>query len=163
MKNTVYKFAPQSFICCTGNIEISGTTNFKGLFVGDEIFMNTAKLKSGEEGILWLAGYGEVRDMELKEGESLKIDNGVLLIMPDSVNYKVERIGSVGASILGGEGIFMMKINGPASFKVCTKSVDALRNYIYGVATTAIDHEKPIIPSGSASLKLGGEGFNLSF
>jgi hypothetical protein len=85
--------------------------------------------------------------------------------MPDNINYKIEKIGSIGASILGGEGIFMMKINGPANFKVCTKSVDALRNYVYGVATTAVERESKSSGGNNSGfgVKIGDDGFKLSF
>jgi uncharacterized protein (TIGR00266 family) len=80
-----------------------------GLFGGEGF--NLQRLSG--TGMAFVEIDGEVSEVELKEGEILKVDTGSLALFEPSVNYDVELVRGVRNIMFGGEGMFLAVMKGP--------------------------------------------------
>lgn len=64
-------------------------------------------------GTVWLELAGEVTEYELKERQTLKLDQGHLGVMEPSVDFDLTRVKGVKNVLFGGEGLFLASVMGP--------------------------------------------------
>lgn len=128
-----YRLSQNSFLASTENIEISYTTQFKGLFgIGqDEGFLlPVAKCISGTKGYIWLCSYGTFNIKKIAQNDSIIIDNGLFLACDNKIQYEVIKIGkSYISSFLNGEG-FGMQFKGPCDIYIQSKNLLGFFNLI---------------------------------
>ena len=60
-----------------------------------------------------LSTVGTVVERELAAGEVLHVDTGCLAAMMPTVEFDLERAGSIKSMIFGGEGVFFARLTGP--------------------------------------------------
>jgi uncharacterized protein (AIM24 family) len=153
-----YIFPDKTFLCCTGNVEIGAATKLKGLIFGLNFIINAAKVKPGTgEGVVWVSGYGGAQKIDLAAGESLKVQPGLLLMMPSTTDISVASVGSIGATFLGGEGLYMSKITGPTTIWLSNKSIQDFNYHIREIARDVVKENNK--KGGAAG---GGGGFQIT-
>lgn len=101
-----------SFLCAARGVQVGIHFQQKvmtGLFGGEGFIMQ--KLEG--DGWVFVHAGGTVVERELKDGEVLHVDTGCLAAMMPTVDFDLERAGSVKSMIFGGEGVFFAKLTGP--------------------------------------------------
>lgn len=78
-------------------------------FGGEGFFLQ--KVEGNGKAFLEFAG--EITEFELGEGQSLDVDPGYVAAFAPSVNYDIRRVKGVTNMVFGGEGIFLINLEGP--------------------------------------------------
>ncbi len=101
-----------SFLCAARGVQVGIHFQQKvmtGLFGGEGFIMQ--KLEG--DGWVFVHAGGTVVERDLAPGEILHVDTGCLAAMMPSVDFDLERAGSVKSMVFGGEGVFFAKLTGP--------------------------------------------------
>lgn len=98
----------------------------KGIF-GTELFM----LKATGNGIVFVNAYGGIIKKDLKEGESMTLDNYHLVALSANTDYTISKFGGIKSTILGGEGL-VTTIRGPSTVYFQTKNLKELMDLVSG-------------------------------
>ena len=92
-----------SFLCAAKGISIGIAFQRKigvGLFGGEGFIMQRLQ----GDGIAFVHAGGMLHELQLKPGETLRVDTGCLVAMQPSVNYDIQFVGGVKTALFGGEG-----------------------------------------------------------
>lgn len=123
----VYRLSRNCFLASTGNIEISFTTQMKGIFdIGQEegFILPTAVCKSKGYGYIWICAFGSLEKIVVPKNDFLIIDNGAFLACKNNSQFELSKLGkSLFSSFFGGEG-FGMKFVGPVEIFIQTKNIN---------------------------------------
>jgi uncharacterized protein (TIGR00266 family) len=93
-----------SYICSTPNLEISSNVRLGGLLTGYGIsFVNISA--SETDGIVWGAAFGNVIEKNIKPGDSLIIDNGVIMGFEANTEIKTDVMRGFTSMLFSGEGL----------------------------------------------------------
>ena len=126
---TGHIFNKDSLICYTNNLELNTKFSLKNFFMdegyGQIKFIN----KSQKRGMVWVAAYGGFNKVNLKEGESLNIDNGYFLESNENIDYSISSAGGLKTTLLGGEGL-LMKFKGPCEFYIKGNNLNTFIDYL---------------------------------
>jgi len=101
-----------SFLCAAKGISIGIAFQRKigvGLFGGEGFIMQRLQ----GDGLAFVHAGGMLHALELKPGETLRVDTGCLVAMQPSVNYDIQLVGGVKTALFGGEGLFFATLTGP--------------------------------------------------
>lgn len=101
-----------SFLCAAKGVSIGIFFQKKimtGLFGGEGFIMQ--KLEG--DGLAFVHAGGTIMERTLASGEKLHVDTGCVVAFEPSVSFDIERAGNIKTSLLGGEGIFVAKMEGP--------------------------------------------------
>ena len=82
-----------------------------GLFGGEGFLLQ----KMSGNGMAFAEIDGEVFEMDLKEGEKMKVDTGAIAMFEPSIKYDVQMVKGVKNMLFGGEGLFLASISGTGS------------------------------------------------
>ena len=101
------------FLAATANVDytferVKGAANI--LFGGTGFFID--KFHSRGDGILWLHGYGNVFEKELKLGESIDVEPGGWLYKDPRVHMETN-IARLSTGLLGGFSLMLNRFTGP--------------------------------------------------
>jgi len=122
-----YRISRNSFLASTGNIQISFTFQFKGIFnIGQDegFFLPIATCVGEEYGYIWLCAFGNLEKIIIPERDYLIIDNGIFLACNNNIQYSISKLGkSLFSSFFSGEG-FGMKFIGYAEIYIQTKNIN---------------------------------------
>lgn len=80
-----------------------------GLFGGEGFIMQ----RLTGDGLTFVHAGGMMAQMELKAGETLRVDTGCLVALTPTVQYEVQFVGKVKTALFGGEGLFFATVTGP--------------------------------------------------
>ncbi|MCA9923005.1 MAG: TIGR00266 family protein [Anaerolineales bacterium] len=80
-----------------------------GIFGGEGFILQ----KLTGPGIGWVEIAGEVREYELKPGQTMRVDPGHIAMYEPSVNYDIARVKGAKNILFGGEGLFLATLTGP--------------------------------------------------
>lgn len=80
-----------------------------GLFGGEGFIMQ--KLEGN--GWVFVHMGGTLRKIELSAGETLHVDTGCLAAMTASIDYDIQKAGSIKTMLFAGEGLFLAHLTGP--------------------------------------------------
>jgi len=80
-----------------------------GLFGGEGFILQRLR----GDGIALVHAGGALHQMELAEGETLRLDTGCLVAFQPSIDYDVQFAGNVKTALFGGEGMFLATLKGP--------------------------------------------------
>jgi len=97
----------------------------KGLF-GQNLFM----IKTLGEGNLFINTFGAIDKHDLKEGESIVVDNFHLAALSTTCQYKVRMFGGLKSTLLGGEGL-VTDVTGPGEVYVQTKNPREFADWLW--------------------------------
>ena len=64
-------------------------------------------------GTVWLEIAGELTEYDLKQGQTLKVDQGHLAVMEPAVDFDISRVKGLKNVLFSGEGLFMASVSGP--------------------------------------------------
>lgn len=93
-----------SYICSTPNLEISSNIRMGGLLTGYGIsFVNISAPES--DGIVWGAAFGNVIEKNIKPGDSLVIDNGVIMGFEAHTEIHTDVMRGFTSMLFSGEGL----------------------------------------------------------
>ena len=94
-----------SYICSTPGLTISTNVRFGGLLMGYGLtFVDVHAEK--EDGIVWAASFGNCIERTLKPGDSIKVDNGIIMAFERDTGIHTNFVGKNFTSFLfSGEGL----------------------------------------------------------
>lgn len=101
-----------AFLCAAKGVSVGIAFQRRvmtGLFGGEGFIMQ--KLEG--DGFAFIHCGGCVVERELADGEVIHIDTGCVAAYTASVDFDLERAGSVKSMIFGGEGVFFARLRGP--------------------------------------------------
>jgi uncharacterized protein (TIGR00266 family) len=122
-----------SFLCAAKGVAISIAFQKKigvGLFGGEGFIMQRLQ----GDGLCFVHAGGMLTEMQLRPGETLRVDTGCLVALQPTVNYDVQFVGSVKTAIFGGEGIFFATLTGPGHVWLQSLPLSRLADRIYKAA-----------------------------
>jgi len=99
-----FNFVSDSYICSTVNLDVKTNIRFGGLILGYGLtFVNVKAINDNE--LVWCSSFGNVIEIILNPGESIKIDNGVLLGFDADIAINTKLIGGFTTTLFSGEGL----------------------------------------------------------
>ncbi|KAA0009700.1 TIGR00266 family protein [Thermoplasmatales archaeon ex4484_30] len=101
-----------AFLCAEDGVELSIAFQRRlgAIFFGGEGFI-LERLKG--KGLAFIHACGDFVEMELKEGEKIKVDTGSVVGWEGSVDYDIQRVKGIKTIFFGGEGLFLTTLTGP--------------------------------------------------
>lgn len=110
-----------SFLCCEEpvTLDIAFTKKLRaGLFGGEGFILQ----RMTGNGTAFLHCCGDIIEMNLSEGEVVKVQTGLVVGFDDTVSYDIALAGGITTTLFGGEGLFVTTLTGPG--KVILQSMD---------------------------------------
>lgn len=110
-----------SFLACeeSVNLDIAITTNIRaGLFGGEGFILQ----KMTGSGLAFLHCCGDIIEIDLHQGDVVKVQTGLVVGFDSSVTYDIALVGGITTALFGGEGLFVTTLAGPG--KVVLQSMD---------------------------------------
>ena len=101
-----------SFLCAAKGISIGIAFQRKigvGLFGGEGFIMQRLQ----GDGLAFVHAGGMLHQLQLKPGETLRVDTGCLVALQPSVTYDIQMVRGVKTALFGGEGLFFATLTGP--------------------------------------------------
>jgi uncharacterized protein (TIGR00266 family) len=101
-----------AFMCAQDGVQLA--VHFKrrlgaGLFGGEGFILQ----KVTGPGIAFFEIDGEVRELDLGQGETIRVDPGHIALFDASVTHSIEAVKGVTNVLFGGEGLFLATLTGP--------------------------------------------------
>jgi uncharacterized protein (TIGR00266 family) len=130
-----YIISSQGVVCMTSNVVFDTKFQFKGLFVGNNMFLAevSVPITSKEGGIVWMASYGGIQKLHLPAGETLSVAHGMYLCSHADIPYTIGTVGSGTNMILSGQG-FIMNFTGPCSIYTQGRDLHEFTRFIRKIA-----------------------------
>jgi uncharacterized protein (TIGR00266 family) len=125
-----------SFLCAARGVSIGIAFQQRigvGLFGGEGFIMQRL---TGDGLSLEHAG-GTVHPLELRDGETLRVDTGCLVALQPSVRYEIEYVGKIKTALFGGEGLFFATLTGPGRVWLQSLPFSRMADRIYKAAPSA--------------------------
>jgi len=97
-----------------------------GFFGGEGFIMQ----KLTGPGVVWLEIAGEITEYDLKDGQTLKIDQGHLALMEPTVDFDITRVKGLKNILFSGEGLFLGTLTGPGKVWLQSMPLANLANKI---------------------------------
>ena len=112
LHGTEFLAQKDAFLCAESsvNMDIAFTKKLGAGFFGGEGFI--LERFSGD-GTVFIHACGDFVEMDLAEGETVKVDTGSVVGFDATVGYDITRAGGIKTSLFGGEGIFLTALTGP--------------------------------------------------
>ncbi len=101
-----------AFLCSEESVRFDATFTQKigaGVLGGEGLIL----IKLRGPGQAFFNVGGEVTQIDLSEGQKIRVDTGNLAMFDSSVEYSVERVKGIKNIIWGGEGLFLATCKGP--------------------------------------------------
>ena len=101
-----------SFLCAAKGVSISIAFQKRlgvGLFGGEGFIMQ----RLTGDGLCFVHAGGSIQEVELRAGETLRVDTGCIVALLPSVSYDIQFVGKIKTAIFGGEGLFFATLTGP--------------------------------------------------
>jgi uncharacterized protein (TIGR00266 family) len=125
-----------SFLCAARGVSIQIAFQKKigvGLFGGEGFIMQRLE----GDGLCFVHAGGTVHSLDLKPGETLRVDTGCLVALQPSVSYDVQFVGKIKTALFGGEGLFFATLTGPGKVWLQSLPLSRLADRIYKAAPQA--------------------------
>lgn len=74
---------------------------------------------------------GEIINMSLDPGQSVKVETGAVAMFEESVTMSIDRIKGVKNVLFGGEGMFLTTLTGPGKIWLQTMSIQSLARELH--------------------------------
>ncbi len=101
-----------AFLCAEDGVELSITFQKRlgSMFFGGEGFI--LERLSGK-GMAFVHACGDMVEIDLKEGESVRVDTGSVVGWDAGVDYTIQMVKGIKTIFFGGEGLFLTTLKGP--------------------------------------------------
>jgi uncharacterized protein (TIGR00266 family) len=122
-----------SFLCAARGVSIGIAFQRRigaGLFGGEGFIMQRLQ----GDGLCFVHAGGTIQPLELKAGETLRVDTGCLVALQPSVTYDIQFVGKVKTALFGGEGLFYATLTGPGKVWLQSLPLSRLADRIYKAA-----------------------------
>jgi uncharacterized protein (TIGR00266 family) len=122
-----------SFVCAARGVSIGIAFQKRlgaGLFGGEGFIMQRLQ----GDGLCFVHAGGMVTAMDLRPGETLRVDTGCLVALQPSVTYDIQFVGKVKTALFGGEGIFFAVLTGPGRVWLQSLPFSRMADRIYSAA-----------------------------
>jgi len=122
-----------SFLCAARGVSIGIAFQKRigvGLFGGEGFIMQRLQ----GDGLCFAHAGGMITTMDLRPGETLRVDTGCLVALQPSVQYDIQFVGKVKTALFGGEGIFFATLVGPGKVWLQSLPFSRLADRIYKAA-----------------------------
>jgi uncharacterized protein (TIGR00266 family) len=114
----------------TVNLDIKFNKKLGAGFFGGEGFILQ---KISGTGYVFLEICGDLIEINLEEGQTLKIDPGHIAYFEDTVTYDIAAVKGVKNMLFGGEGLFLATLSGPG--KICLQTMP-IAKLAYKISST---------------------------
>jgi uncharacterized protein (TIGR00266 family) len=123
--------ASGSVVCCTENIILHTRTRAKGFLVSESIFLSELSVpeESDQYGIAWISSYGGIEILDIKENQTIKVDNGHFLMCDGHIQYSIGTVGGLKSTLFSGERLVMV-FKGPCTIITQNRNHSSLLNWI---------------------------------
>ena len=125
-----------SFLCAARGVSIGVAFQRRlgvGLFGGEGFIME----RLTGDGLCFAHAGGTVHPLELRQGETLRVDTGCLVALQPSVRYDIQYVGKVKTALFGGEGLFFAALTGPGRVWLQSLPFSRMADRIYKAAPAA--------------------------
>ena len=125
-----------SFLCAAKGVSIGIAFQRKigvGLFGGEGFIMQRLQ----GDGLAFVHAGGTVHGLELRAGETLRVDTGCLVALQPSVGYDIQFVGKIKTALFGGEGLFYAALTGPGRVWLQSLPFSRMADRIYKAAPAA--------------------------
>ncbi len=125
-----------SFLCAARGVSIGIAFQRKigvGLFGGEGFIMQRLQ----GDGFAFVHAGGTVHPVELRAGETLRVDTGCLVALQPSVAYDIQFVGKIKTALFGGEGLFFATLTGPGRVWLQSLPFSRMADRIYKAAPAA--------------------------
>ena len=119
-----------SFLCAARGVSIGIAFQRRigvGLFGGEGFIMQRLE----GDGLCFVHAGGTVHPLELKAGQTLRVDTGCIVALQPSVTYDIQLVGGVKTALFGGEGLFFATLSGPGRVWLQSLPLSRLAGRIY--------------------------------
>src|SRR6476469_31376 len=126
-----------SFLCAARgiNVTIAFTKRIGAGFFGGEGFI--LQRIEGPDGLTFLHACGALHELQLRPGESLRVDTGCIVAMEETVDYDIQMVPGVKTALFGGEGLFFAALRGPGRVLLQTLPFSRLADRIIAASPRA--------------------------
>ena len=123
--------ASGSVVCCTENIILNTRTRLRGVLVGGNAVLSELSVPEESEkyGLAWISSYGGIEVLDIKENQTMKVDNGHFLMCDGNIQYSIGRVGGLKSTLFSGEGLVMV-FKGPCTLYTQNRNVNTLLQWI---------------------------------
>jgi uncharacterized protein (TIGR00266 family) len=153
LKDSAILCQRDAFLCAAGevNITVEFTKRIGAGFFGGEGFILERLEGTGD---VFIHSGGTIVLLELKPGETLKVDTGCLVAFDPTVTYDIEMVGGIKTALFGGEGLFLASMTGPGRVWIQTLPFSRLADRIM----SAVHGSKEEVRRGDLGGALGAIG-----
>jgi len=114
----------EAFLCCEEGVTLDVAVTKKiraGLFGGGGFIFQ----RLTGQGLIFLHCCGDIIELQLKDGEVMKVQTGLVVGFEETVQYDIALAGGITTVVFGGEGLFVTTLTGPG--KVILQSMDVAK------------------------------------
>ena len=125
-----------SFLCAARGVSIGIAFQRKigvGLFGGEGFIMQRLQ----GDGLAFVHAGGTVHPVELRAGQTLRVDTGCLVALQPTVGYDIQFVGKIKTALFGGEGLFFATLTGPGRVWLQSLPFSRMADRIYKAAPAA--------------------------
>ena len=148
-ENHEYIAQKSAFLVAQESVNIDATINknfWAGLLGGEGFVLQ----KFTGNGLLLAEIDGSVVELDLKEGESIKVETGHVALFEAKVQYDVESVKGFKNIFFGGQGLFLTTLTGPGKVWLQTLTAQDMAQKLI-----------PFMPSSSPSVSVSSASQNL--
>ena len=145
-----------SFLCAARgiNVTIAFTRRIGAGFFGGEGFI--LQRIEGPDGLVFLHASGTLHEMQLRPGESLRVDTGCIVAMEQTVDYDIQMVPGIKTALFGGEGLFFAQLRGPGRVLLQTMPFSRLADHIIAASRYSGRREERHLGNMGAAGIVGG-------
>ena len=132
-------FVDDTYVASTTNLRITTKARFGGLIMGYGLTFVNVMAENGA-GLVWIDSFGDIINMTIKPGNSLRVDNGVLLGFDSDIPIETEPVGGFVSTFFSGEGLVSRirnNTNSDINIYLQTISRIGFNNYIANIAANS--------------------------
>jgi len=107
-----YTFDNDNLLCYSSNIKFETTFRFKNIIGGGDVSLTKATITTGDKGIIWLHTYGSYQKLDIKAGESVKIDTGMFIVANSKFQYNIAKLSGIKNMLFSGQDLMYMEFKG---------------------------------------------------
>jgi len=142
-ENHEYIAQKSAFLVADPTVNVDATVNknfWSGLLGGEGFVLQ----KFTGKGTLLAEIDGSIHEVELKEGEQLKVETGHVALFEANVQYNVESVKGLKNIFFGGQGLFLTTLTGPGKVWLQTLTAQDVAQrlipYLPSASTTVSTH-----------------------
>ncbi|ABR50311.1 protein of unknown function DUF124 [Alkaliphilus metalliredigens QYMF] len=120
----------RSFLCSTEEVELEIAFQKRlgsGFFGGEGFIMQELRGK----GMAFVEIDGESVEIQLKAGESIKVETGSVGMYESTIQMSVEMVKGFSNMLFGGEGLFLTTLTGPGLVWIQTMPIQSMAGEMY--------------------------------